>query len=105
MTELILDSSKPKIKKEGWRLDDGKKHSNICCYGLKEKPFILWARKHHIGKNFTGITASESRNRMWTACNRQLPRTDELVAGRNLLVQSKCKTCLKFISKQEGKTQ
>lgn len=51
-------------------LDDGKKHSNMCCYWLKEKPFTLWARAMKIGKNFTGITALESRNRMWVACSK-----------------------------------
>lgn len=59
-----------RIRDEGLRLDDGKKHSNICCYWLKEKPFTLWVRKENIGINFTGITAQESRNRMWTACSK-----------------------------------
>jgi phosphoadenosine phosphosulfate reductase len=59
-----------RIIKEHLRLDDGKKHSNLCCDGLKERPFTLWAKKNKIGKNFTGVTASESRNRMWVACSK-----------------------------------
>jgi phosphoadenosine phosphosulfate reductase len=59
-----------RIVTENLVLDDGKKHSNMCCYWLKEKPFTLWARSMKIGKNFTGITAQESRNRMWTACSK-----------------------------------
>jgi phosphoadenosine phosphosulfate reductase len=57
-----------RILREGQRLDDGHKHANQCCYGLKERPFTLWAREQNIRFNFTGITAQESRNRMWTAC-------------------------------------
>jgi len=59
-----------RIVNEHLVMDDGKKHSNMCCYWLKEKPFTLWARKMKIGKNFTGITALESRNRMWIACSK-----------------------------------
>lgn len=59
-----------RIKNEHLVLDDGKKHSNLCCYWIKEKPFTLWAKKMKIGKNFTGITAQESRNRMWVACSK-----------------------------------
>lgn len=59
-----------RIINEHLRMDDGNKHSNICCYWIKEKPFTLWARAMKIGKNFTGITAQESRNRMWIACSK-----------------------------------
>lgn len=59
-----------RIIREGQRLDDGHKHANQCCYGLKERPFTLWAKKENIMFNFTGITAQESRNRMWTACSK-----------------------------------
>jgi 3'-phosphoadenosine 5'-phosphosulfate sulfotransferase (PAPS reductase)/FAD synthetase len=59
-----------RIIKQHLRLDDGKKHSNLCCDGLKEKPFARWAKKMKIGKNFTGVTALESRNRMWVACSK-----------------------------------
>lgn len=59
-----------RVINENLRMDDGKKHANICCYGLKEKPFTLWARALGVKINFTGITAKESRNRMWTACSK-----------------------------------
>jgi phosphoadenosine phosphosulfate reductase len=59
-----------RIIREGQRLDDGRKHANQCCYGLKERPFTLWAKSENIRFNFTGITAQESRNRMWTACSK-----------------------------------
>jgi phosphoadenosine phosphosulfate reductase len=54
--------------KEHLRVDDGKKHSNLCCYWLKEKPSKLWRRARKLNLSFTGITAVESRNRLWTAC-------------------------------------
>jgi phosphoadenosine phosphosulfate reductase len=56
------------IALKNYVLDDGKKHSNICCYHLKERPFKLWRRALGLTKAFTGITASESRNRFTTAC-------------------------------------
>jgi len=57
-----------RIKKEKLRLDDGRKHSNICCYHLKEKPFRKWAKANKINRSITGITAMESRHRMFVAC-------------------------------------
>jgi phosphoadenosine phosphosulfate reductase len=59
-----------RIIRQHLRMDDGKKHSNLCCDGLKERPFARWAKKMKIGKNFTGTTALESRNRMWVACSK-----------------------------------
>jgi len=59
-----------KIKSEKLRLDDGRKHSDICCYHLKEKPFKLWAKSLGIKRTITGITATESRHRMFVACKK-----------------------------------
>lgn len=53
-----------RITRDHLRRDDGKKHSNICCWHLKEKPFKLWRVERNINKCFTGITALESRNRL-----------------------------------------
>lgn len=52
------------------RMDDGRKHSNICCYHLKEKPFDLWRKETKCTRSFTGITALESRHRMFVACKK-----------------------------------
>jgi|SRR5271157_5179478 len=57
-----------RIIAEGLRRDDGRKHADICCDGLKIKPFRKWRIGTGITKSFTGITASESRNRFITAC-------------------------------------
>jgi len=38
-----------------------------CCYWLKEKPALLAIRQNHWLGQFTGISASESRNRMFLA--------------------------------------
>lgn len=59
-----------RIKKEKLRLDDGRKHSNICCYHLKEKPFRKWAKTNKVNRTVTGITAIESRHRMFVACKK-----------------------------------
>jgi len=59
-----------RIKREKLTLDDGRKHSNICCYHLKEKPFKLWAKKEKVNRSITGITAIESRHRMFVACKK-----------------------------------
>ena len=59
-----------RITKEKLRRDDGKKHSNICCYHLKEKPFAIWRKTHGITHSFTGLTALESRTRMFVACRK-----------------------------------
>jgi len=58
------------ILKRGLRLDDGRKHSNICCYHLKEKPFALWRKATACSRSFTGITALESRHRMFVSCKK-----------------------------------
>ncbi len=52
------------------RIDDGRKHSNLCCYWLKDKPFLLWRREHGVIKSFTGVTAVEGYHRMQTACHK-----------------------------------
>ena len=57
-----------RITKEKLHRDDGKKHSNICCYHLKERPFAIWRKINGITKSFTGVTACESRHRMFVAC-------------------------------------
>ena len=59
-----------RILQDGLGLDDGKKRSNICCYHLKERPFDRWRRKGKINRSFTGITAMESRHRMFLACKK-----------------------------------
>ena len=59
-----------RIRKEHFRLDDGRKHSNICCYHLKERPFAIWRKQQGISLSFTGITATESRYRMFVACKK-----------------------------------
>lgn len=58
------------ILKRKLRLDDGRKHSNICCYHLKEKPFDYWRKTKACSRSFTGITALESRHRMFVACKK-----------------------------------
>ena len=50
-------------------IDDGRKHSNLCCYWLKDKPFLLWRRAPDVIKSFTGVTAVEGYHRMQTACH------------------------------------
>lgn len=62
----ILD----RILHKGLGLDDGKKRSNICCYHMKEKPFSKFAKQQGIRVSFAGITALESRNRMFSACQK-----------------------------------
>ena len=41
-----------------------KSHGNRCCYYLKEKPMINWIKDNNVDLIFTGLTSSESRNRM-----------------------------------------
>ena len=57
-----------RISAENLNRDDGRKHSNICCYHLKEKPFALWRKANGVTRSFTGVTACESRHRMFVAC-------------------------------------
>jgi phosphoadenosine phosphosulfate reductase len=59
-----------RIKRQKLHLDDGRKHSNICCYALKHGPARVALRQLRVKVNFTGITAMESRNRMFTACHK-----------------------------------
>jgi len=58
------------ITAKGFKRDDGRKHSNICCYHLKEKPFALWRKATSIQMSLTGVTACESRHRMFVACTK-----------------------------------
>lgn len=57
-----------RIKNERLKRDDGRKYSNLCCYWLKDQPFNAWRKQHHVSRSITGITAIESRHRMFTAC-------------------------------------
>jgi len=59
-----------RIRNEGLNRDDGRKHSNLCCYWLKERPFRIWRKQHGITKSLTGITAVESYHRMHVACRK-----------------------------------
>jgi phosphoadenosine phosphosulfate reductase len=59
-----------RIIAEHLNMDDGRKHSNLCCYYLKDKPFNIWRKTNGISRSITGITAVESRNRMFTACEK-----------------------------------
>jgi phosphoadenosine phosphosulfate reductase len=63
-------SIQERILKSHLHRDDGRKHSNLCCYHLKERPFNLWRRKTKTTLSFTGITACESRHRMFIACDK-----------------------------------
>lgn len=58
------------LHSKGQDLDDGKKHSNQCCYALKDKPFRKVVKEFAFTLCFTGLTAIESRHRMFTACHR-----------------------------------
>jgi len=62
---------------EGWSfwriaeekgLDDGKKYRDACCDYLKEIPLRRLIKKMRFRYNFTGITALESRTRMFRIC-------------------------------------
>jgi len=57
-----------KIQKTHAILDDGKKHSNQCCHALKHAPFRKIVKSYGFTHTFTGLTALESRHRMFTAC-------------------------------------
>lgn len=57
-----------RIRQECLVRDDGHKHSNLCCYHLKERPFQVYRKANNIGLSFTGVTAIESRHRMFVAC-------------------------------------
>ncbi len=59
-----------KIIAEGAHLDDGRKYSEQCCYALKHKPFRKALRQYGFRYSFTGLTAIESRIRMFLACER-----------------------------------
>lgn len=62
----ILD----KILAEHQNLDVGKKHSNQCCHHLKHAPFRKIVKENGFTHTFTGLTAVESRHRMFTACQK-----------------------------------
>ncbi len=59
-----------RIQKKGFRIDDGRKHSNICCYHLKHKPSKKAIQENGFQVNFDGLTAIESRHRMFIACHK-----------------------------------
>lgn len=54
----------------GRKIDDGSKWTNSCCYYMKEKPMrkFMWAGGYT--HSITGVTAMESRRRMWVACEK-----------------------------------
>jgi len=71
---LNLIETKPiksfwQVAKE-YGLPDGKKKSDRCCDWLKEMPFRQVIKEYGFKVAFTGITALESRLRMFTACQR-----------------------------------
>ena len=49
-------------------LDDMKKYRDACCDALKSRPMRRVLKKHGFRYNFTGLTAVESRVRMWRLC-------------------------------------
>lgn len=62
---------------EGWTfwrvadekgLDDGKKYRDTCCEKLKDGPTRRAIKECNFTYNFTGLTAVESRVRMWRIC-------------------------------------
>ncbi len=59
-----------KTKRKHLHQDDGKKHSNLCCTALKHGPLHRVVKEYGFTHSFTGITAVESRHRMFTACER-----------------------------------
>jgi 3'-phosphoadenosine 5'-phosphosulfate sulfotransferase (PAPS reductase)/FAD synthetase len=60
-----------RIKERNLGSQDGSKNgSDLCCDYLKEKPFRKAVKENNIRYAFTGVTASESRQRMWVACQR-----------------------------------
>ena len=46
------------------RKSEAKRHGNYCCLFLKEKPATEYYKKENVDLIFTGLTSSESRNRM-----------------------------------------
>jgi 3'-phosphoadenosine 5'-phosphosulfate sulfotransferase (PAPS reductase)/FAD synthetase len=54
------------IKKYGLPMikSKAKSHGNQCCIKLKEEPFQKYAKENNVTLVFTGLTSSESRNRM-----------------------------------------
>jgi phosphoadenosine phosphosulfate reductase len=59
-----------RVKRLHLHVDDGKKHSNVCCNALKHGPARVALKDFKVRVNFTGMTAMESRNRMFTACHK-----------------------------------
>jgi len=53
---------------EQFGLDDGKKYRDGCCDRLKDGPTRQVIRQYGFKYNFTGVTAIESRTRMWRIC-------------------------------------
>lgn len=71
---LNLIETKP--EKSFWQiaeergLDDLKKYRDACCDALKDKPTKKVLKKNGFQYNFTGLTAIESRVRMWRICEK-----------------------------------
>ncbi len=60
-----------RIQEKGLKSQDGsKKGSDLCCNYLKEIPTRRLFKEHNFLRTFTGITAIESRLRMFVACQR-----------------------------------
>ena len=72
--QLNLIETKPLDNWTFWKiadeigLDDGKKYRDACCERLKDGPTRKAIREYSFTYNFTGITAVESRVRMWRIC-------------------------------------
>jgi len=43
-----------------------KRHGNMCCLWLKEKPLVKYYKENNVDLSFTGLTADESRQRKLT---------------------------------------
>jgi phosphoadenosine phosphosulfate reductase len=60
-----------RIQEKHLKFQDGsKKGSDLCCDYLKEIPARRLMKQHSFHRTFTGITAIESRLRMFVACQR-----------------------------------
>jgi phosphoadenosine phosphosulfate reductase len=70
--KLNLIETKPKTSfwevAERHGLDDGKKYRDACCDALKDAPMREAVRRFGLKYSFTGLTAMESRIRMWRIC-------------------------------------
>lgn len=67
LTETKPDRQYFNIMKSGGYDTGKRKKKNNCCYWLKEKPWRVTAKQLEVDCEFTGITASENRMRMFNA--------------------------------------